>query len=97
MKGEGYMKLNWDIVPRDEQETNIHLDYETKTINFYTNRKSTANRIIKRLGEPDGIDTYNGRVNGIRYSRNLNDKNIKPLLSMTTVIGNFRHLESEEQ
>ena len=44
------MQNKWFRVPKDEQETIIHFDYEEEVINIYTCRSVTAGRLEKILG-----------------------------------------------
>lgn len=79
----------WEIIPRDEQETIINIDYFEKTLSFYTSRKSVAERIKKKAGEPTKIDKVNGKISGVTYIRNLHD-DIKQFLSISSIVGGFR-------
>ena len=85
----------WEIVPRDEQETVINIDYFEKTLTFYTTRKSVAERIKKKVGEPTSIDKTNGKISGVTYVRNLHDEDIKKFLSISLIIGGFRKQNDE--
>ena len=80
----------WEVVPRDEQETVISIDYFEKTLTFYTTRKSVAERIKKKVGEPTSIDKTNGKISGVTYVRNLHDEDVKKFLSISSIIGGFR-------
>lgn len=82
--------MKWDSVPVDEQETIINIDYFDKTISVYTTKQSIANRLKKRLGEPDNIDKTNGNISGVNYVRKLSDNNVRKMLSMSVLIGGFR-------
>lgn len=87
--------MKWEVVPRDEQETIITINYYDKTLTFYTSRKSVAERIKKKVGEPTDIDENNNKISSVSYTRNLHDKNIKAFLSMSTTIGGFRNEKKE--
>ena len=82
--------MEWEIVPRDEQETLINVDYYEKIITVYTNRKSTGERLIKKVGQPTTIDYHNGFISGITYKRNLFDKDVAKFFSKGLIIGAFR-------
>ena len=41
--------MEWEIIPRDEQETLINIDYCVKTINVYTSRKQVGERLKKKI------------------------------------------------
>lgn len=82
--------MEWEIVPRDEQETLINVDYFEKTITIYTTRKATADRLIKKIGEPSSIDKINGLISGITYKRSLFDKDVAKFFSKGLIIGGFR-------
>lgn len=82
--------MKWYIVPREEQETIINIDYSEKTIMVYTSRKQTGERLIKKVGKPDKIDYCYGAVSGITYKRNLYDKDVAKFFSKGLLIGSFR-------
>ena len=82
--------MNWEIIPRDEQETLINVDYYEKTISVYTTRKQTADRLYKKIGEPTKVDVHNGYVSGVTYKRNLFDKDVAKFFSKGLIIGTFR-------
>lgn len=82
--------MEWEIIPRDEQETIIQIDYCDKKIDVYTTRKSVANRLKKKFGEPDNVSTSDGKIYAISYRRNLYDKDIRGFLSVGTLVGGFR-------
>lgn len=88
--------MNWEIVPRDEQETLINVDYCDKQITIYTNRKATGNRLMKKIGKPTKIDFHNGSISGITYKRNLFDKDVAKFFSKTLIIGTFRENDSKD-
>lgn len=87
--------MNWEIVPRDEQETIINIDYCEKIIKVYTTRKSVADRLIRKIGEPTKIYSCNDRIYGIVYERNLFDKDVAKFFSKLLLVGSFRD-ENEE-
>lgn len=89
--------MNWEIVPRDEQETLINVDYCDKKITIYTSRKATANRLAKKIGDPTKIDYNNGFVTGVTYVRNLFDKDVAKFFSKTLIIGTFRKEDIEDE
>ena len=65
--------MEWEIIPRDEQETVINIDYCEKEITVYTSRKSVADRLIKKIGEPTKVYTSFDKVYAIDYKRSLFD------------------------
>ena len=77
----------WQNVALEEQETTINIDYSSKTITLYTSRKTTANKLIKAIGEPNKKDYINKKISGIFYKRNVDDKDAKKLLSKGLLIG----------
>lgn len=89
--------MEWGIVPLEEQETLINVDYYDKTISIYTTRKSVGKRLEKKLGKADEIVTLNKKVTAVTYKRNLSDKDIRPILSMSTIIGGFRNSKDNNQ
>ena len=80
----------WFIIPREEQETTINIDYCEKKMMFYTSRKTVAKRIEKKVGKPTRIDYTNGQISGVTYIRNLYDEDVKKFLSVSAIIGGFR-------
>lgn len=86
----------WYIVPREEQETVISIDYSEKTMTFYTSRKSVAKRLEKKIGKPTKIDYSDGKITGITYVRNLYDDDIKKFMSISTIVGGFRKQNVED-
>ena len=82
--------MEWEIVPRDEQETLISIDYYEKTINVYTSRKQVAERLKKKIGEPTDKYISNNKVYAVNYKRNLFDKDVAKFLSKMLLIGAFR-------
>jgi len=83
--------MKWYLIPRDEQETIINIDYCEKTITVYTTRKQTGERLVKKIGKPDKIDYFNGVVSGIFYKRNLYDKDVAKFFSKSLLVGCFKN------
>lgn len=86
----------WALIPREEQETLINIDYEERKFTFYTSRKSVARRIEKKVGKPTEIDYINGKIAGVTYIRNLFDGDVKKFMSISTTIGTFRKQKENE-
>ena len=82
--------MEWEIVPRDEQETLINIDYCEKTINVYTSRKQVGERLKKKIGEPTDKYVSNNKIYAVNYKRNLFDKDVVKFLSKMLLIGAFR-------
>ena len=89
--------MNWEIVPRDEQETLINVDYNDKIISVYTSRKATAERLLKKVGEPSTVDIHNGLISGVTYVRSLFDKDVAKFFSKGLIIGVFREQKTENE
>jgi len=87
--------MQWEMIPREEQETFMNIDYCEKTISVYTSRKSVGERLIKKLGEPTNIDKRNGLVSGITYIRSLFDKDVAKFFSKSLLIGAFRETNTQ--
>ena len=87
--------MKWEIVPRDEQETLINVDYYEKIITIYTNRKATGERLYKKIGEPTKTDYHEGLISGVTYVRNLFDKDVAKFFSKSLIIGCFRKNNDE--
>ena len=88
--------MEWEIVPRDEQETIINIDYCEKTINVYTSRKQVGERLKKKIGEPTDKYVSNGKIYAVNYKRNLFDKDVAKFLSKMLLIGAFRDENSTD-
>ena len=82
--------MEWEIVPRDEQETLINIDYYEKTINVYTSRKQVGERLKKKIGEPTDVYKNGNKIYAVNYKRNLFDKDVSKFLSKMLLIGAFR-------
>ena len=82
--------MEWEIVPRDEQETIINIDYYEKTITVYTSRKQVAERLKRKIGEPTRLYTSENRVYAVDYKRNLFDKDVSKFFSKMLMVGAFR-------
>jgi hypothetical protein len=89
--------MEYKITPLDEQETTMRVDYYERKITVYTNRKSVAIRLKKKLGEPTKIYEYDGKINGVEYTRNLFDKDAARFFSKMLIIGTYRKHESNEE
>lgn len=89
--------MNWENISREEQETVINIDYYDKTITVYTSRKKVAERLIKKVGQPNHIDTIDGKVADVVYKMPLSDKRVRQLLLMGNIIGGFRFDNEVEQ
>lgn len=87
----------WEIIDRDEQETVINIDYYEKTLSLYTSRKSVAQRLKKKVGEPTKVDMTNGKISGVTYVRNLHDDDIKQFLSISSLVGGFRKNNNQNE
>lgn len=82
--------MEWEIVPRDEQETLINIDYHEKTINVYTSRKQVGERLKKKIGDPTDVYKNGNKIYAVNYKRNLFDKDVAKFLSKMLLIGAFR-------
>ena len=82
--------MEWELVPRDEQETIINIDYCEKTINIYTTRKQVGERLEKRMGKPTNEYISDGKICAVDYRRNLYDKDVSGFLSKKLLVGNFK-------
>lgn len=82
--------MKWEIIPRDEQETIINIDYCEKIIKVYTTRKSVADRLLKKIGEPTKTYNSDDRIYAVIYERNLFDKDVAKFFSKMLMVGSFR-------
>ena len=81
--------MEWEDIPRDEQETLLNIDYGEKEIIVYTNRKSVAKRLKSKVGEPTKMDVSYGKICGVTYKRKLYDKDLSKFFSKILLIGSF--------
>ena len=81
--------MEWENVNFDEQETTINIDYFERKLYFYTTRQSVARRLIRKVGEPDRIETIDGKVCAVSYTRELSNPKINCFLSKTINVGGF--------
>ena len=88
--------MEWEVIPRDEQETIVQIDYYEKKIDVYTTRKSVAKRLEKKVGKPDEVQINNNCIWSVSYRRDLSDKNIKSFLSVGTLVGGFRQQNGQD-
>ncbi len=89
--------MKWELTPLDEQETVINIDYCEKTINIYTNRKSVADRLRRKTGEPTKIFKNGEQIYAVEYVRNLYDKDLAKFFSKTLLIGAFKKQNDETE
>ena len=87
--------MEWIIVPRDEQETIINIDYCEKTISVYTSRKQVGNRLEKKIGEPTKKYTDGDKIYAVEYKKNLFDKDVSKFFSKMLMVGSFRDNDEE--
>lgn len=80
----------WEVIPLDEQETILNINYDEKVARLYTSRKAVAKRLFAKFGEPEIINEIDGRITSITYVKSLHDKKIKPMFTMAVLVGGFR-------
>lgn len=74
-----------------EQETLININYYERVVFVYTCRKSVADRLRRKLGQPTKIYCTNSKISGVRYDIGFeNKKAITSILSRPLLIGNMR-------
>ena len=88
--------MEWEVIPRDEQETIMNIDYFEKTINVYTTRKSVGERLKKKIGEPAIVYKNNEKIYAVEYKKNLFDKDVSKLFSKLLLVGSFKENEKQE-
>lgn len=88
--------MKWEIIPMDEQETMVNIDYYEKIINVYTTRKSVGERLIRKLGEPTKTHKNGDSIYAVEYTRNLFDKDVAKFFSKMLLIGSFRKQNDED-
>ena len=86
------MKEINNFLPIDlkEQETNINISYFERVIVVYTCRKSVAERLKRKFGEPKETFYTNNQKSGVRYEIPFSmRKEISQILSRPLLIGNM--------
>lgn len=84
--------MEWENVPREEQESIINIDYCERIIAVYTSRKSVGERLIRKIGEPTKIyKNQNQQIYAVEYKRNLADKDVSKFFSKLLMIGTFKN------
>lgn len=86
------MKELNNFLPIDlkEQETTIRFDYFTKVVVVYTCRKSVAERLKRKFGEPQKTYYTRNQKSGVRYEIPFSmRKEISQILSRPLLIGNM--------
>ena len=75
----------------EEQETQINLDYYTKTLNIYSSRKSVIQRLYNKLGEPSKSYYIKSLLTGASWNIPFADKKKMTIaLSKPTLIGQMK-------
>ena len=64
------------VLGREDQETNINIDYFGKEIVIYTSKASVMNRMLKKGYKPAEVSRYEGEICGMtfRFSNNMLSK-----------------------
>lgn len=88
--------MEWENIPRDEQETVMNIDYCEKTINVYTTRKQVGERLIKKIGQPTRILKNGNKIYAVEYTRSLYDADVRHFFSKTLLIGAFKNANDED-
>lgn len=75
----------------EEQETQISIDYFSKTLNIYSSRKSIIQRLYNKLGNPTKTDYINKSVTGASWQIPFEDKKKMTIaLSKPLLIGQMK-------
>lgn len=79
----------FEKIPRDEQETIIHIDYYECVVTLYTTRENVYKRLKNKLGEADEVRrNKQGLIESAKFKRSFaNKQEINKLLSRRGVIG----------
>lgn len=82
---------NFYLTDLKEQETIVNIDYYQRVVYIYTCRKSVADRLRSKLGEPQKIYYIKNKISGIRYEVPFgNKKELTSILSRPLLIGNMK-------
>ena len=83
--------MKFGVVPRVEQYTEITFDYFNREIVIFCNKRQVIRRLIKRVKAPFKEDiNKDGEVMSITFKLDFTDKNLKKVLSITTLLGSMR-------
>ena len=79
--------MKWHIIPVDEQETLINIDYCEKFVKVWTSRGVVGKKIIKKIGKPDSLNTINGVTSDAEWVIPFNErKRIIKVLSIGVLL-----------
>lgn len=82
------MKRKFCKIDKEEQETNILVDYMSKVVKFYTSKKTIYQRLLKVLPEPNEIYYIKDDIAGACWIIKFKDnKSLRKILSKTLIIG----------
>lgn len=83
--------MKFAVVPRAEQYTEITIDYLNREIVVFCNKRQIIRRLVKRVKAPFKEQLNDaGEVISITYKLDFADKNLKKILSITTLLGSMR-------
>lgn len=82
--------MEWYNCPREEQETTINIDYYERTLTLYTCRKSVADKLKRKVGEPTKVYYTENKISAVEYIVKLSDINLRTFLSVSVIVGGFR-------
>jgi hypothetical protein len=77
-------------VDRNEQETNIIIDYAAKIVTVYTSRYSVYNKLLSKLSNPDVTDYVGKEIASATWRISFNDKKLARVFSKCLMIGNIK-------
>lgn len=85
------MKNNFYNNLYEEQETQVSINYSSSTLDIYTSRKLTYNRLESKLGKPTRIFQIGNKICGGNWSIRFSDKRkISSILSRPLLIGDIK-------
>ena len=81
-----FFKTNYD-----EQETQINIPYSESTLEIYTSRKITFEKLRAKLGEPNQFYFTNKKISGGLWKISFEDKKrLNYVLSRPLLIGSIK-------
>ena len=82
---------NFFLTDLKEQETIVNINYYERVLIVYTCRKSVAERLKKKFGEPTKVYCTNKQISGVRYEIPFNKRReMSSILSRPLLIGNMK-------
>lgn len=77
-------------IDRNEQETDIIIDYAAKVVTVYTSRYSVYDKLSKKISNPDETDYVGKKIASATWRIPFDNKNVARIFSKCLMIGNMK-------